>query len=231
MAKVNSTGLLDKTLFQLIKQNLIHVIYDIGANKGDWTEKYAAKLPGVEFHMFEAMPGASAPRVSGHWHNIALSNQANKKDFFVSPHFGGAGNSFYQENSELYKDSQKKISLETHELDRYSKASGLKMPDFIKIDTQGSELDILEGGKECLDNCIALMSEIPIVKYNHGAPLLPEYINFMKSRRMVPIGIEEIHILDSLLVQIDVIFVKEDHYKSSLKQVNPIGWKLAVEWD
>ena len=82
MAKVNSTGLLDKILFQFVKQNLVDVIYDIGANKGDWTEKYAAKLPGIEFHMFEAMPGTVAPKTRGYWHNIALSNnQTSKRDF------------------------------------------------------------------------------------------------------------------------------------------------------
>ena len=232
MAKVNSTGLLDKTLFQLIKQNLINVVYDIGANKGDWTKKYSKKLPGVEFHMFEAIPGIPSPSARGNWHNVALSNnEADARDFFISPYFCGAGNSFYKENSELYKDESQKIRLQTHELDKYSIANGISLPDFIKIDTQGSELDILEGATECLNNCIAVMSEVPILKYNKGAPQLPDYIHFMKAHSLVPIGIEEIHILDSMLVQVDVLFVKENHYKSSLKEVNPIGWNLGIEWD
>ncbi len=100
MAKPNSNGLLEKTLFQLINKNLVNVIYDIGANKGDWTSKYAKKLPGIEFHMFEAMPGLQVPRNRGQWHNIALGNQQeHEKDFFVSPHFDSEGNSFYRENS------------------------------------------------------------------------------------------------------------------------------------
>ena len=232
MAKPNSTGLLDRTLFQLVKQNLINVIYDVGANKGDWTRKYSEKLLGVEFHMFEAMPCSKPTNTRGYWHNVALGkNQSEQKDFFISPHLGGPGNSFYKENSELYKDANQKISLKTHELDRYSTTSGIRMPDFIKIDTQGSELDVLEGAKECLKNCIAVMSEVPVVKYNKGAPLMPDYIYFMKSHGMIPIGIEEIHILDSMLVQLDVLFVKEDHYKMSLEQVNPISWELNIDWD
>ena len=232
MAKPNSTGLLDKTLFQLVKQNLINTIYDIGANKGDWTQKYSAKLPGVEFHMFEAMPSPTAPNTSGHWHNVALSNnESDEKDFFISPIGGGAGNSFYEENSQLYKEMGEKIKIKTQTLDNYSKGVGIKRPDFIKIDTQGSELDILEGANNCLDNCIALLSEVPIVKYNKGAPSMPDYINFMKDKQMVPIGIEEIHILDSMLVQVDILFVKESHYKKSLNQVNPIGWQLNIDWE
>ena len=93
------------------------------------------------------------------------------------------------------------------------------MPDFIKIDTQGSELDALEGAKESMKNCIAVMSEVPIVKYNKGAPPMPDYIYFMKCHGMVPVGIEEIQVQDNILVQIDILFVKK-----SLKTVNPIGW-------
>jgi len=74
------------------------------------------------------------------------------------------------------------------------------------------------------------MSEVPIVKYNKGAPTLPDYIQFMEGKFLVPIGIEEIHILDSIFVQLDIIFVKESHYKTSLKEVNPIDWELGIQW-
>ena len=64
------------------------------------------------------MPGAKPPKGKGYWHNIALSNnQLDENDFFISPHLGGPGNSFYKENSELYKDDQQKIRLKTYELD------------------------------------------------------------------------------------------------------------------
>ena len=231
MAKPNSTKLLDETLAQLLSQGQIKTIYDIGANKGDWTSSYSKKIAGAEFHMFEANTSIQKPIGCGHWHQIALGKENGaKKDFFVSPFFEGAGNSFYRENSELYQNKDQKIKLVTYELDSYVEEKRLRMPDFIKIDTQGSELDILSGSSKCLNHCSVIMSEVPIVQYNEGAPSLPEYISFMKSHSLVPVGIEEIHILDSILVQIDIVFVKEISVKRYLKPVNPIGWSLNINW-
>ena len=42
----------------------------------------------------------------------------------------------------------------------------LKLPNFIKIDTQGSEIDILKGSKNTLKNCNLIYLETPIIEYN-----------------------------------------------------------------
>ena len=51
------------------------------------------------------------------------------------------------------------------------------LPDFIKIDTQGSELDILKGGEKTISNCSLIYLECPIIEYNLGSPNLNDYIN------------------------------------------------------
>ena len=56
-------------------------------------------------------------------------------------------------------------------------------PNIIKIDTQGSELDILENCKNILHDCYFILSEIPAknYQYNIGSPSYEEYINFYKN--------------------------------------------------
>lgn len=51
--------------------------------------------------------------------------------------------------------------------------------DFIKIDTQGSELDILKGGKEVLKNALMVEVEVEFVEQYKGQPLFGEIFNYM----------------------------------------------------
>ena len=57
--------------------------------------------------------------------------------------------------------------------------------EFIKLDTQGSELDILQGGKDVLNEAEFVLIECmnsKLKKYNEGSPTENEIINFMRSK-------------------------------------------------
>ena len=53
--------------------------------------------------------------------------------------------------------------------------------ELIKIDTQGSELDILRGGKNLVDKALVVIIEVSYIEYNLGAPLAEDVIDYMKS--------------------------------------------------
>lgn len=76
-----------------------------------------------------------------------------------------SGNSIYKENSETYNDK----NLIVEELPIY-KLDDCVQPiyDFIKIDTQGSELDIIEGGINTFKNTKAVITEVSFNNYNEG---------------------------------------------------------------
>ena len=50
---------------------------------------------------------------------------------------------------------------------------------------------------------------MPILKYNKGAPSFDNYINFLTDLDFVPIGVEEIHIVNNLVVQVDMVFLRK----------------------
>ena len=50
----------------------------------------------------------------------------------------------------------------------------------VKLDTQGSELDILRGGENLCKKADVIILEVSYVEYNEGAPLAEEAIEFMK---------------------------------------------------
>ena len=93
---------------------------------------------------------------------------------------GCTGNSYYREKTIHYNDEN--VLRETKKmitLDTLFKNKDIKF-DFAKLDTQGSELDILRGGMKTLETCKFILIEVSLKYYNEGIPLKDEIINFMK---------------------------------------------------
>ena len=51
--------------------------------------------------------------------------------------------------------------------------------DLVKLDTQGSEVDILKGGSKLCQKAAAIIVEVSYIDYNEGAPKSDEVIKFM----------------------------------------------------
>ncbi|MDR3466930.1 MAG: FkbM family methyltransferase [Xanthobacteraceae bacterium] len=83
---------------------------------------------------------------------------------------------------------------------------------FLKIDTQGYELEVLKGAEHLLPHINAILLEVAIIEINEGAPLLHEVLAFLKSLGFVTYDILEIHRrpLDRAMNQIDILFVREE---------------------
>ena len=75
----------------------------------------------------------------------------------------------------------------------------------------------MKGAKEGISNCSLIYLECPIIEYNLNAPNLTEYIKYLSSINFVPYDICEIHKIDNVVIQIDILFIK----KSLLKTIHP----------
>ena len=58
--------------------------------------------------------------------------------------------------------------------------------DLIKIDTQGSEIDIMVGGRKLCLNTRGILLEVSFNEYNKGAPLYKDVIQYMESINFTP---------------------------------------------
>jgi hypothetical protein len=101
---------------------------------------------------------------------------------------GSTGNSIYKENSQHYsKDSAIGVIVNAIPLDKLE----LFGYDFIKIDVQGAELDVLKGAAKTLESVSHILLESSIKQYNIGAPRYFEVGQYLDS-----IGFELIDFLD-----------------------------------
>lgn len=88
------------------------------------------------------------------------------------------GNSYYRELTHHYSDENIDIDyITTHTLDQITHDTF----DLIKLDTQGSEIDILKGGTNVLNNAKFIIIETSTKPYNQDAPLQEEVVTFMKN--------------------------------------------------
>ncbi len=55
------------------------------------------------------------------------------------------------------------------------------LPDLIKMDVQGAEMDVLQGASEVLKTVKHVILELQTVEYNKGAPLKDTVIEYMDS--------------------------------------------------
>ncbi len=117
-----------------------------------------------------------------------------------------SGNSIYKENSETYNDE----NLIVEELPIYRLDDCVQpIYDLIKIDTQGSELDIIEGGINTFKNAKAVITEVSFNNYNEGGCTKEQILNKISGLGFdYVMPVETVVNKDNELIAESLLFVK-----------------------
>lgn len=194
----------------LIKNCLkINVVYDVGAHKGRWTKWNKKILNKSEFILFEAneIHAKKLEKLKSRFFIQVLASEDKEVKFYRK---GGTGDSLYLENTDHY-DGRAELVL-AKRLDTLINENKLPSADYIKLDVQGAELDILRGATDTLKHCSLVYMECPIIEYNIGSPKLNEYLIFMEQLGFRPLKIFEQHVHSGILIQIDIMFISTEAY-------------------
>lgn len=99
------------------------------------------------------------------------------------------------ECSSLYKPNEKLLKLynnlngaflkdikniQTISLDEFCKKENVDYLDFIKVDVQGAELDVLQGAKKSLENVLCIISEVEFIDHYINQPLYGDICSYLK---------------------------------------------------
>jgi len=205
------------------KRFVPRTILDIGANVGNFSRTCKQIWPFTKVIMFEGNMACTYPlaTIGDPFHIVLLGDEDNKPVTFYGTSLTPTctGNSIYRENTSAYndekviKEKRKLVKLDT----LMKKHTG--PIDFAKLDTQGSELDILKGGVETLSQCKYILIEVSLKYYNDGIPLKADIVNFMSSMGYNNREIVDHHIwqsnekLDGFNIgdvfQEDIMFIKD----------------------
>jgi len=179
----------ERYLRQLSAEIQPPVIFDIGASVLHWTDTASKYWPNASYFLFEATASVEPLyRMTNYKYFVGpLSDQDQKLVSFYEQEpnqFGQidlSGNSYYKENTEHYANIPPK-ELVSWTLDTIVKYYQWPLPDLIKMDTQGSELDILYGAPICLAHATDVILEAQHTNYNEGAPKVEAVIKFMEDQ-------------------------------------------------
>lgn len=189
----------------------IRTVFDIGAHKGRWSRGMRRKMPAARFILFEANP-LHVPDLAAsgfEYHVSVLTGPGIKEIEFYSLNddVGSTGGSTYREKTPQYR-SIAPVRLAAKTLREVVADAKLPPADFVKMDAQGAELDIISGGEEVLARASFIQLEAPIIEYNKGAPHIEQYLGCLYDLGFLPVAISEIHRYGPILIQVDLLFIK-----------------------
>ena len=169
-------------LRELSKKYKPNSILDIGAHHGEFSKFCKSLWKDVDLLMIEGNDECDSILDNVPFdHCIVLLSDTNKEvTLYLNPNnLDCTGTSYYKEITRHYKNSIE-VKKNTYTLDEVVEDIDKKY-DIIKIDTQGSELDIIKGGLKTAQNCSYLIMEVPTLQYNEGSPLFDEIIEYMNN--------------------------------------------------
>jgi FkbM family methyltransferase len=149
-----------------LKRNLKHsrpgeYIFDVGANKGSMSKIFARLYQNTKIFAFEPLPIFQVKSSRINLNQVALGAHIGTAQFYVCKH--NASSSLilpYLESRWLRKkakilgsspkDLYEEIQIQLTTIDKVVNDNSIKSIFILKIDTEGSELDVIDGARESL---------------------------------------------------------------------------------
>ena len=147
-------------LLPRVLSNANAVIFDVGANRGAYSILLRKNFPAARILAFEPNPKVFEKLIgvtqssSIQCRNIALGSSLGTHKMYVP--VGGEDST---EHASIYKgvldqlhtySQTDEIEMHVQTLDGFCDQQGIDTIDFLKIDTEGHELEVLKGAKEKL---------------------------------------------------------------------------------
>jgi FkbM family methyltransferase len=206
-----------RDLIDFIEDRKIDVVIDVGANVGQFGASlrdggYRGRIVSFEpiASAFQTLSGKAA--ADGNWeaHHCGLGAAPGAAALHVSELsvFSSILNMTTVaslHDSRMAVDHIEEVPIQT--LDQV--AAGLTGKMLLKIDTQGYERQVIEGGQQTIPRVLGILMELPIIHVYDGEWQFHEALRFMAEAGFVPAQIQPVnyHGMDNVsAVEFDCLF-------------------------
>lgn len=161
-------------LSKLIKPN--GIVFDVGANVGDWTKAILDVQSDIHIYAFEPTPAIFKEldeKYKGHpaikSYQLAVGSEIGETEFYL---WNKETNQHSVLNGRYYRDiltgitanvCPTKIKVPLITIDDFCHKNGVSHIDFLKIDTEGGEQDVVFGAKQMIGS-----HAVNIVQFEYG---------------------------------------------------------------
>lgn len=191
-------------------------ILDVGANRGEWSrnaksvfkdaqfflvepqielkpflDKFCAKAPGSK--LFPAAAGAEIGELT-----LSISPDSIGSSFLTPEHLKTAGKCV----------EQRRVPVVT--IDSLIQQHDVPIPDLVKLDVEGFELEVLTAATKCFGNTEVFILEVAFFPYLPELPLFDEIHDFMLHHGYVVYDVVGLKRRAGILGRADIAFAKKD---------------------
>lgn len=188
-------------------------VVDVGAYEGEWTRLFRRTFPEARSLMVEPLPAKQVllaaqcsrspgrTRLSG---ELLGATDGAPVEFFEME----TGSSVLPELGDVPRTV---VTREITRLDTVLEShADWGSPDFLKLDVQGFELEVLKGATRCVEGCDFVLLETSLLPYNDGAPLLAEVVAHLAGLDFTAIDFcSQLRRGDGALVQTDLLLLNQ----------------------
>lgn len=202
------------------------VVFDVGANKGDWTARVTAMQPGLVVHSFEPSATTFEQLAARSFAGTVMRNpfglgsKAEERTLHVFAE-GSGNNSLYQrqglEAGWGLSPQQLTETIRLDTLDHYCQQQQVTRIDLLKLDVEGHELEVLRGATTMLQQ-----GGIRLIQFEYGGcnidsgVLLKDLFEFLE-----PFGYQFYKIFPQALKHIP-------HYDQRLENFRYQNWVASL---
>lgn len=190
-------------------------VVDVGANRGRWTEMAREVFPRAEFLLVEPQPEMRAAldelcrRLPGvRWVECAAGAREETRIQTIWADLEGSSFLPHPQADRMASGEQRPAPV--RRLDDLLAGDGGRVPDLVKLDVQGFELEVLAGCPSIFGRTELFVLETSLYAFLPDLPILREVVEFMSAR-----GYELYDIagyirrpIDGALGQLDVAFAR-----------------------
>ena len=165
----------------------VRTVLDIGANRGRHTRMYRRKFPKATIYAIEPVPHLAAniatwaKSQSGRVEvvNMALADHPTETSFYVNRKASIWSTLRIPDGDSA--DDYEEIAVQVDTLDRLAQRLAFDEEIVVKIDTEGADLKVIDGGRKMLARTAALIIEASFfpTRYGEEAPVFEDIVAAM----------------------------------------------------
>ncbi len=167
----------------------LNTIIDVGAAEGAYTKAARFVFPEATIHAFEAIP-ESLERLRVwvgrdsklHLYPFALGAEEKPMTFYRNEFsFSSSLLPMLERHKEVFPFTRNEhvVTVNCKRLDRFTELV-IEKPALLKIDVQGSELDVLRGAEKLLKDFDAVQLEVSFESFYQGQASYDDVLSYMK---------------------------------------------------
>lgn len=222
-------GDINTFLHDIRKRGLkLNYVFDIGANKSEYSRMVKKIFPDADFLLIDPIEEME-PHLKEFCREFRgseyiLKGIGSRQETLIMTTIGESfeGSTLMLNEIPSFKSANKQREVEVVTLDSIMKNGRARIPELVKIDVQGFELEVLKGSTLLYGKTEMFILEISLFRFNEKTPDIVEILKFMDEK-----GYEVYDITgflrrpyDGALAQLDICFVRKDSF---LKET--IKWK------